>query len=103
MRRYLARRGDGVHAVALRPSSGATGLEILARQVRAQVERLVPPGETCSFVAFSMGGLVARYYLQRLGGLQRVRRFATVSTPHSGTWVAWLVGGLGCKQMRPGS
>lgn len=103
MRRYLARRGHRVHAVALRPSSGATGLEALAGQVKAHVDRLVPPDERCSIVAFSMGGLVVRYYLQRLNGLGRVRRFATVSTPHNGTLVAWLVGGLGCRQMRPGS
>src|SRR5205085_9859257 len=52
---------------------------------------------------FSMGGLVSRYYLQRLGGLARVRHFVTLSTPHQGTWLACLVSNPGCRQMRPGS
>ncbi len=37
-----------------------------------------------------MGGVVSRYYLQRLGGLARVRRFVTISSPHHGTVTAYL-------------
>ena len=50
-----------------------------------------------------MGGLVSRYYVQRLGGIERVRRLITISTPHQGTLWAHMVGNPGSRQMRPGS
>ncbi|GAA1882916.1 esterase/lipase family protein [Streptantibioticus ferralitis] len=36
-------------------------------------------------VGHSLGGLIARYYVQRLGGDARVRTLITLGTPHSGT------------------
>ena len=50
-----------------------------------------------------MGGLVTRYYVQRLGGIARVGRFVTLATPHSGTVMARLFSGAGHVQMCPGS
>ena len=55
-------------------------------------------------VAHSLGGLVARYYVQRLGGDARVHTLVTLGTPHSGTQAARLgppYAVLG--QLRPGS
>lgn len=39
-------------------------------------------------VAHSAGGLVARYYVQRLGGFHYCEALITLGTPHRGTWVA---------------
>nr|WP_203685728.1 alpha/beta fold hydrolase [Streptomyces sp. SID14515] len=39
-------------------------------------------------VGHSLGGLIARYYVQRLGGDRRVRTLVTLGTPHGGTAVA---------------
>jgi triacylglycerol lipase len=50
-----------------------------------------------------MGGLVARYYAQRLGGLARIVHFVTISTPHHGTGTAYLEAVPGVLEMRPGS
>jgi triacylglycerol lipase len=50
-----------------------------------------------------MGGLVSRYYLQRLGGIHRVRKFVTIATPHRGTWTGFLRANPGARDMRPGS
>jgi triacylglycerol lipase len=50
-----------------------------------------------------MGGLVARHYLQRLGGIGKVNRFITMATPHNGTHLARLGSLPGWVQMRPGS
>ena len=50
-----------------------------------------------------MGGLVARHYLQELGGAKRCQRLITISSPHRGTLTAWLHPGKGAQQMRPGS
>ncbi|MFV2119139.1 esterase/lipase family protein, partial [Streptomyces sp. Act-28] len=55
-------------------------------------------------VGHSLGGLVARYYVQRLGGAPRVRTVVTLGTPHGGTRAALLAGVHPLvRQMRPGS
>jgi pimeloyl-ACP methyl ester carboxylesterase len=41
-------------------------------------------------VAHSAGGLVARYYVQFLGGSHYCEGLVTLATPHSGTWIAAL-------------
>ncbi|ABD10032.1 hypothetical protein KBI5_14385 [Frankia sp. KB5] len=58
-------------------------------------------------VAHSLGGLVARYYVQQLGGDQYVDTLITLATPHSGTRLAGLVPRSVpyrlVTQLRPGS
>jgi pimeloyl-ACP methyl ester carboxylesterase len=55
-------------------------------------------------VAHSLGGLIARYYVQRLGGDTRVRTLVTLGTPHSGTRaIPALAPHPLARQMRPGS
>ena len=41
-------------------------------------------------VAHSVGGLVARHYVQRLGGSHYCDGLITMATPHQGTWFALL-------------
>jgi triacylglycerol lipase len=40
-------------------------------------------------IGHSLGGLIARYYVQRLGGDSYVRTLVTLGTPHQGTQLAW--------------
>ncbi|MFJ7083551.1 lipase family alpha/beta hydrolase [Streptomyces griseus] len=55
-------------------------------------------------VGHSLGGLIARYYVQRLGGDRRVRTLVTLGTPHGGTAVApWAGVHPIVRQMRAGS
>jgi triacylglycerol lipase len=75
----------------------------LALQVRAFVDQHLPPGQPFDLIGFSMGGLVSRYYVQRLGGVERVRRLITISAPHRGSYWAYVIGNIACRQMRPGS
>ena len=100
---YLERTGYQVHALSMQPNNGDAPLEQLAQQVAVFVEQKVPPTEPFDLVGFSMGGLVSRYYVQRLGGIKRVRRFVTVSAPHRGTVLGWFSRRYGVRQMRPGS
>lgn len=53
-------------------------------------------------VAHSMGGLVARAYLQRCGA-GRVARLVTLGTPHAGSELARIGIGENGRQMEPGS
>ncbi|MET8681607.1 alpha/beta fold hydrolase [Streptomyces sp. NPDC004647] len=55
-------------------------------------------------VGHSLGGLIARYYVQRLGGDARVRTLVALGTPHSGTRAVPLLSAHPIvRQMRPDS
>jgi pimeloyl-ACP methyl ester carboxylesterase len=54
-------------------------------------------------VAHSLGGVVARYYVQRLGGDARVHTLVTLGAPHGGTAAARMLPLTLCRQLRPGS
>jgi triacylglycerol lipase len=102
LEKHLRAQGRLVFSPSLRPCTGRVPIEELAEQLAAFAERNVP-GRKFDLVGFSMGGLVSRYYVQRLGGLKRVEHFITMATPHQGTRMAWLHPGPGVIQMRPRS
>jgi triacylglycerol lipase len=54
-------------------------------------------------VGHSLGGLVARWYLQELGGARHARRLVTLATPHAGTTAARLAPVPLARVLRPGS
>jgi triacylglycerol lipase len=100
---FLEARGHKVYSFDMVPSNGEAPLEVLAEQLANFIDRTFDPGQRLDLLGFSMGGIVSRYYLQRLGGLDRTDRFVTVSSPHNGTTVAELGFLPGAKQMRVGS
>ena len=100
---YLRQRGLSVYTVDLVPNNGAEVLDKLAQQVANYVAATFEPEQPLDLVGFSMGGIVSRYYLQRLGGIERVQRFITISSPHKGTVIAYGSWQPGCVQMRPNS
>ena len=107
LQRHLESTGESagrkVYALSMTPNNGDAPLSVLAEQVAAFVDDRLGPEQPFDLVGFSMGGLISRYYLQRLGGLARVQRFVSVSTPHQGTALALFSRRLGVGQMRPGS
>jgi len=103
MRNYLIQRGLSVHALNLVPNNGDVGLDELAKQISDYVTATFASEQRLDLVGFSMGGIVSRYYVQRLGGINRVERFITISSPHHGTVVAYGSRRPGCVQMRPNS
>jgi hypothetical protein len=79
-----------------------TAAELLGRHIEEICERT--GSVQVDVVGHSLGGLIARYYVQRLGGDVRVRMLVTLGTPHSGTRVAPLANAHPIvRQMRPGS
>lgn len=100
---HLQRERFDVHALTLRPSDGRIPLDRLAYQVAEYVERTFTADTLVDFVGFSMGGIVLRYYLQRLGGIRRADHFITLGSPHRGTWMAYYSSRPGVRQMRPKS
>jgi triacylglycerol lipase len=103
MTTYLRTLGWVVHSLDLMPCNGDTGLDKLAHQVSDYADKTFEPNQLFDLVGFSMGGIVSRYYVQRLGGIQRVQRFVTISSPHNGTATAYFRLNAGCHQMRLGS
>ena len=100
---HLSETGVKTHAVTLAPSDCSVPLETLAQQLHAYLDMNFAANQRLNFVGFSLGGLVARYYIQRMGGLARTGRFLSVATPHHGTWVAIMSGLPAALQMRPES
>ncbi|MFJ8634444.1 lipase family alpha/beta hydrolase [Streptomyces sp. NPDC093568] len=79
-----------------------TAAELLGRHIEGICERT--GSRQVDIVGHSLGGLIARYYAQRLGGDLRVRTLVTLGTPHSGTRVVPLANAHPIvRQMRPGS
>jgi|GEM_PF-341594 len=99
----LGKKGWPVYSLDLFPNNGEVGLDVLAQQLADYIASNFKPEQTLDVVGFSMGGIVSRYYIQRLGGIQRVQRFITISSPHNGTVVAYASQHPGCVQMRPNS
>jgi triacylglycerol lipase len=100
---HLSDLGWQVYTIDLTPNNGNGRLEILAGQVADLGDRILAPHQHLDIIGFSMGGLVARYYIQRLGGIDRVQRLITLSSPHRGTLAAYCSTRTGCAQMRPDS
>jgi triacylglycerol lipase len=100
---YLTALGWQVYDLSLTPNNGNVGLDNLAEQVATYIDKTFAPGQPLDLVGYSMGGIVSRYYVQRLGGIERVKRFITISSPHQGTSAAYLSERPGCIQMRPDS
>ncbi|MFE0416943.1 esterase/lipase family protein [Streptomyces tendae] len=79
-----------------------TAAELLGRHIEEICERT--GSARVDVVGHSLGGLIARYYVQRLGGDHRVRTLVTLGTPHAGTKVVPLANAHPIvRQMRPGS
>ncbi|MBR8828929.1 MAG: alpha/beta fold hydrolase [Gomphosphaeria aponina SAG 52.96 = DSM 107014] len=103
MSAYLTAQGWQVYSFNLEQNSGKLGLENLAEQVKEYIDKNFAAKQTINLVGLSMGGIVSRYYVQRLGGRERVQRFITISSPHQGTWMAYVLPFKIYVQMRPGS
>ena len=103
LKAYLEREGWTVYALSMTPNNGDAPIETLAQQVASFIDECLGPQQPFNLIGFSMGGLVSRYYVQRLGGLARTRRFVTVSAPHRGTWLGLFSDRYGIRQMQPGS
>ncbi|MEO6081590.1 MAG: alpha/beta fold hydrolase [Umezawaea sp.] len=103
----LRRRGFGVvHAVNYSVLTALTGdVRRSAALLGEHIERICEQtgSDQVHVVGHSLGGLIARYYVQRLHGDARVRTLVTLGTPHGGTLAAYLLPTPLTRQLRPGS
>ena len=86
---------------------------LLTSDVRAAAQRLATAVEELAtitgrdqihVIGHSLGGLIARYYVQRMGGDARVHTLVTLGSPHQGTELARVGQVLPLvRQLTPGS
>ena len=104
LRRALRRRGFG--------RVWTLNYHVLTQDVRGAARRLEQTVEAiCQqtgyerihVIGHSMGGIIARYYVQRMGGDERVHTLVTLGSPHGGTRAARLLPRGVCRQLRPNS
>ena len=103
-RRALRRRGFGVvHAVNY--SLFTDDIRTAAHRLGQQVDELreLAGAERIHIVGHSLGGMIARYYVQRMGGSAVVDTLVTLGSPHGGTLAAHLLPTPLARQLRPGS
>ena len=104
LRLGLRRRGFG-QVTTLNYSILTGDIRVAAAQLAEEVEALVAETgyERVHVVGHSMGGLIARYYVTRLGGDERVHTLVTLGSPHHGTYIAYAWNSRIMQQLRPGS
>ncbi len=82
--------------------SSKIGVMQAAIQLKGFLHHYVRGGRI-DLIGHSLGGLVARAYIQELGGYRRVDHCITIGTPHSGTYNSyWLWDRIG-RELRPDS
>lgn len=104
LRRALRRRGFG-QVLTLNYSPFTSDVRAAAEQLAALVEKTCEETghERVHVIGHSLGGVVARYYVQRMGGDARVHTLCTLGSPHGGTVAAHLLPSRLVRQLRPGS
>jgi triacylglycerol lipase len=104
LRRGLTRRGF-TNVFAMNYATVATDVRTAALRLAEEVEEVVAETgfERIHVIGHSLGGLIGRYYVTRLGGDARVHTLVTLGTPHQGTRAAYAVPTRLMEQMRPGS
>ncbi len=104
LRRTLRRRGFG-RVIPVNYSPFTQDVRTAAARLAALVEKTCEETgyERVHVVGHSLGGVVARYYVQRMGGDARVHTLCTLGSPHAGTQAAHLLPSRLVRQLRPGS
>jgi hypothetical protein len=104
MRRSLRRRGFA-QVCSWNYSPLLRDVESAAVALGAHIERICQDTghDRVHVVGHSLGGLVARYLVQRLDGDERIDSLVTLGTPHAGTLWAHMLPTPLVRQLRPGS
>jgi triacylglycerol lipase len=97
LRRRLEREAGARVATFTQPPG--PGVRRLAHRLARLVDRL-PSDVRVTIVGHSLGGLIARWYVQELGGHRRVAQTISMATPFGGVLAPKVLVGA---DMRPGS
>jgi pimeloyl-ACP methyl ester carboxylesterase len=104
MRRSLRRRGFA-QVCSWNYSPLLTDVARAAADLGERIEQICAQTghERVHVVGHSLGGLIARYHVQRQGGDLRIATLVTLGTPHQGSIWAHVLPTPLVRQLRPGS
>jgi triacylglycerol lipase len=103
LRSFLEVAGHKCLICSPQPSDGSVPIPQLSQQLADFIDGGFAPDEPVNLFGFSMGGLIHRYYVQKMDGHRRVRKLVTAASPHRGTMTAKLATMAAALQMRPDS
>lgn len=103
LRTFLEVAGHKCLICSPQPSDGSAPIPRLAEQLADFIDGGFASDEPINLFGFSMGGLIHRYYVQKMDGYKRVRKLVTAASPHRGTMTAKLATMAAAYQMRPDS
>jgi triacylglycerol esterase/lipase EstA (alpha/beta hydrolase family) len=104
IKRELLRHGwDKIYTINL--STYSQGIEDLAVLTEKKIDAILEQtnADKVDIIAHSLGGIIARYYIQILTGHQKVKHCITLGTPHQGTLLSKVGIGKSIKELRPTS
>lgn len=98
---------DGLARTVDSPRKYAEKVEVRVQEMYDELEQEYEGAEIV-VVGHSMGGMVARYFVEKLGYEEEVDKILTFGSPHQGTFVALpfaapVVGSKGARDLSPGS
>ncbi len=104
LRRSLSRRGFG-RVISLNYSPLSDDIRRVSRRLAMLVESVCRETgyERVHIIGHSMGGVVARHYVQCEGGDERVHTLVTLGSPHEGSAYARVLPHSLARQLRPQS
>lgn len=99
LKRELAGRRDPLLIPDLPLRLGRTSIQEGAELLSRAIDEAFGRDQPLDLLGFSMGGVIARSWIQLLGGYRRTRRFFSVGSPQQGTltaqpWPGWLFNGI---------
>ena len=104
LHRHLKKSGfERVFSMEYGPLCHDIPSQALALARRVELVRATTGVDRVHLVGHSLGGILIRYYVQLLGGDERVDTAITVATPHEGTLAAHVGFGTAIPQLQPGS
>ena len=102
----LEQKGFSVFIPHLPHEYGAISIRNLAKDLETYILDKFGSEKLIDLLGFSMGGLISRFWLQKMGGALRTKRFISVGSPHQGTFTAQLIPAClfaGIAEMKRGS
>jgi triacylglycerol lipase len=99
LKRELGDRRQPLLITALPLRLGRTPVEEAAELLGSHIEAAFGSDDPIDVLGFSIGGVIARSWIQLLGGHRRTRRFVSLGSPQQGTltalpWPTRLFGGI---------
>lgn len=88
LRHELGERRPHLLIPALPLRLGLTPIEEAADLLNGHIQAALGVEGPIDLLGFSIGGVIARTWIQLMGGHQRTRRFISVGSPHQGTLTA---------------